>query len=353
MKPHSFALLCVKDAIGQLKSSSRQLISDGKLYIYTIADHGHVSSISLPWSSFKFGFLSTQPSELIVEIAAMGLVHFEDGVVVYYPYVPSYGAGVAFVVLFTAATVVHIGMMGWLKTWYFIPMILGGICECTKTFTIRAHADFNHVTPTGEIFGHYGRAWAASLPNSPSPFMLQLMLILVAPVFLTATVYVTLGKLRQAMFGTPKRRCSSTVFFVMTDVVAFCTQIGGSLVQVTGNLKIMKIGDRVVLGGLSFQLVAMLIFLYLVFRFYQVAARRVLGERWRRQVVMLAVCVMCIWVRNLVRMIEFAQGFYGFISQNEAMLYIFDSFLMLAVLGIFAVLHPGLFVRKYVGVVKG
>lgn len=285
----------------------------------------------------------------------MGLVHFEDGVVVYYPYVPSYGAGIAFVVLFTAATLVHIGMMSWLKTWYFIPMILGGICKCTKTLATSARADFNHATSTstGEIFGHYGRAWAASLPNSPKPFMLQLMLILVAPVFLTATVYVTLGKLRQAMFGTPKRRCSSTAFFVMTDVVAFCTQIGGSLVQVTGNLKIMKIGDRVVLGGLSFQLVAMLIYLYIVFRFYQEAARRVFGERWRRQVLMLAVCVVCIWVRNLVRMIEFAQGFYGFISQNEAMLYIFDSSPMFIVLGIFAVLHPGLFVRNYSGEVKG
>lgn len=59
----------------------------------------------------------------------MGLVHFEDGKVLYYPYVPSKAAGYAFMAFFAAATVAHIVGMIKFKTWFFIPLVLGGICK--------------------------------------------------------------------------------------------------------------------------------------------------------------------------------------------------------------------------------
>ncbi|KAF5012735.1 hypothetical protein FDECE_1228 [Fusarium decemcellulare] len=255
----------------------------------------------------------------------MGLVQFEDGKVLYYPYTPSKGAGYAFMALFAFATAIHIAGIHRYKTKYFIPMVLGGICE---------------------TFGYYGRAWAGSLPNLPRPFMLQLMLILVAPVFISATLYVTLGKFKQGLLGQPKRKCSPTAVFILTDIVAFCTQIGGSLVQVTGNLKIMKIGDHVVLGGLLFQLVVLAIYFYLVLRFYRQACQQTTyAGTWKPYVWMLAVSVVAIWVRNLVRAIEFVQGFHGFISENEAMLYVMDAFLMLSVMVLFLIFHPGRLLR--------
>ncbi|KAH6874379.1 RTA1 like protein-domain-containing protein [Thelonectria olida] len=250
----------------------------------------------------------------------MGLVHFEDGKVLYYPYTPSKSAGYAFMALFAITTCAHLAHSKRFKNWFFIPMMLGGICE---------------------TFGHLGRAWAGTLPDSPRPFMLQLMLILVSPVFIAATIYVTLGKFKQSVLGRPKRKCSVTSVFVVTDVIAFCTQIGGGLVQVTGNLKIMKIGDRVVLGGLLFQLGVLAIYLFLVFRFYQEAQNQTAAESpcWRPYVCILVISVVAIWIRNLVRAIEYAQGFHGFISEHEAMLYVFDSFLMLLIMILFFPLH--------------
>ncbi|KAK1474206.1 hypothetical protein CCUS01_17096 [Colletotrichum cuscutae] len=41
--------------------------------------------------------------------------------------------------------------------------------------------------------------------------MLQLMLILVAPVFISATIYVNLGRLKEALLGHQRRKCSPTV----------------------------------------------------------------------------------------------------------------------------------------------
>ncbi|EXF85198.1 hypothetical protein CFIO01_03269 [Colletotrichum fioriniae PJ7] len=209
-----------------------------------------------------------QDSELEEEYlgsARMGLVHFEDGKVLFYPYTPSKAAGVIFLVLFA-----------------------------------------------GDTFGHLGRAWAGSAPLSPKPFMLQLMLILVAPVFISATIYVNLGRLKEALLGHQRRKCSPTSIFILTDIIAFCTQIGGSLVQVIANPKIMEIGGHVVLGGLLFQLFVLVVYFTLVLRFQRATQRETIYvQHWRRYVWTLIISVVAIWVRNLVRAAEFAEGWYG------------------------------------------
>ncbi|KAF4775323.1 rta1 domain-containing protein [Colletotrichum scovillei] len=251
----------------------------------------------------------------------MGLVHFEDGKVLFYPYTPSKLAGVIFLFLFAGISVYHVWLIRKYKTKYFLPMVLGGICD---------------------TFGHLGRAWAGSAPLSPKPFMLQLMLILVAPVFISATIYVNLGRLKEALLGHQRRKCSPTIIFILTDIIAFCTQIGGSLVQVIANPKIMEIGGHVVLGGLLFQLFVLVVYFALVMRFQRATQRETIYlQHWRRYVWTLVISVMAIWVRNLVRAAEFAEGWYGFVNQHEAMMYIFDSFLMFSVMFAYAVFHPG------------
>lgn len=198
------------------------------------------------------------------------------------------------------------------------------------------------MTSIGDTFGHLGRAWAGSAPLSPKPFMLQLMLILVAPVFISATIYVNLGRLKEALLGHQRRKCSPTIIFILTDIIAFCTQIGGSLVQVIANPKIMEIGGHVVLGGLLFQLFVLVVYFALVMRFQRATQRETIYlQHWRRYVWTLVISVMAIWVRNLVRAAEFAEGWYGFVNQHEAMMYIFDSFLMFSVMFAYAVFHPG------------
>lgn len=59
----------------------------------------------------------------------MGLVQFEDGKVLYYPYTPSRAAGFIFMALFAVVTIIHIAGVRRYKTNYFTPMVLGGICK--------------------------------------------------------------------------------------------------------------------------------------------------------------------------------------------------------------------------------
>ncbi|KAG9584809.1 hypothetical protein KCU97_g9987, partial [Aureobasidium melanogenum] len=51
-------------------------------------------------------------------------------------------------------------------------------------------------------------------------------------------------------------------------------------------------------------------------------------------------CSAIILVRNLIRVIEYAQGNDGYIITHEWMLYIFDAVFMLSVTVSFLILHP-------------
>jgi hypothetical protein len=70
-------------------------------------------------------------------LAAMGgLVQFIDGKVVYYPYLPSKPAALAFTAVFAAATILHIGLMIRYRSWFFIPVVLGGLCKhCPRNYS--------------------------------------------------------------------------------------------------------------------------------------------------------------------------------------------------------------------------
>jgi hypothetical protein len=54
----------------------------------------------------------------------------------------------------------------------------------------------------------------------------------------------------------------------------------------------------------------------------------------------------CILVRNLARVVEFAEELDGFIINHEAMLYVFDAFLMFADCTIFIAMRPGRLIKQ-------
>lgn len=56
-------------------------------------------------------------------------VNGSDPWVEFYPYYPSREAGYAFMAMFGLSTVAHFVLMIPYKAAYFIPLVLGGICE--------------------------------------------------------------------------------------------------------------------------------------------------------------------------------------------------------------------------------
>ncbi|KAJ5635905.1 uncharacterized protein N7484_009218 [Penicillium longicatenatum] len=253
----------------------------------------------------------------------------------FYPYTPSATAGYAFVAIFGISTIVHIILTIPFRAAYFIPLVIGGICEA---------------------FGYYGRAWSHQSRRDIGAWALQEMLILCAPPLISATVYMVLGRIIRSFDAEhlssirPKRL---TLIFVLNDVLCFLTQIGGAGVQVTGSAEIMNIGKKVVLAGLIFSLVVFGLFILVAAKFH----RRLLTYpppmltnnsdlHWARYMWAIYVACVAIMIRNLVRTIQFAASSTAPVNTSEVYIYVFDAFMMFVSLFVLAVYHPGQLIKK-------
>ncbi|KAK2756929.1 hypothetical protein FQN54_004897 [Arachnomyces sp. PD_36] len=245
-----------------------------------------------------------------------------------YEHTPSGGAAYTFTALFGLITVSHFIYMIPLRAAYFIPFLIGGICE---------------------TFGFYGRAWSSRDPKNMKPFVLQSFLILGGPVFLAATIYMSLGRLITSLDGSGHaiiRPRWITKLFLLGDILCFCSQFTGLGLQATGDAGIMKTGRIVVVGGLVFQLLVFGFFVILTWNFH-VRLNRDPSKisdnpafRWKRYIIGIYCTSGCILVRNIFRIFEYAQGHGGFIAKHEAIIYVFDAALMFLVMVVFLVVHP-------------
>lgn len=169
------------------------------------------------------------------------------------------------------------------------------------------------------------------------------MLLLCAPPLLAGSIYMSLGRLITALdasrFSLIRPRVLTKIY-VLIDTLAFCSQLAGVGVQVTGDAHIMDIGKKCILGGLIFQEVALAFFTYVAARVHMRLTREptdvALGIghvlRWRRYFWVMYIATASLMVRNMVRLIEWAQGPLGTISSSETYIYVFDAVPMVLVM---------------------
>lgn len=68
---------------------------------------------------------------------------------------------------------------------------------------------------------------------------------------------------------------------------------------------------------------------------------RLLNEfSWEKHMRALYMASILIMVRSIFRVVEYLQGFNGYLLHHEAYLYIFDALLMFLVMVLFNVVHP-------------
>ncbi|CAI7598666.1 unnamed protein product [Penicillium palitans] len=252
----------------------------------------------------------------------------------FYPYTPSDTAGYAFMAMFGVATLFHLVLMFPFRAAFFIPLVLGGVCE---------------------TFGYYGRAWSHKDRRNISSWALQEMLILCAPPLLAATVYMVLGRIIRSFDAEHLVRMSPkkiTVIFVLNDVLTFCTQLGGAGVQVTGDENVMAIGKKVVLAGLIFSLIVFSFFIWIAVSLHRRLLRNptdilvINNINWQQYMWTLYAACFALMLRNLVRTIQFGASKNSALNQKEVYIYVFDGFLMFFSMVVLGVYHPGLLIKK-------
>ncbi|KAJ3043477.1 hypothetical protein HDV00_004864 [Rhizophlyctis rosea] len=223
--------------------------------------------------------------------------------------------------LWVIAAAIHIFLMIRHKTWYLIPFIIGALLE-TAGYGLRIKARQNpHDTPT--YAAQHGQ-------------------IVIAPVFLAASVYMIMSRIILHVGPTnspiPHRWVTRT--FIGCDIFSFVIQISGTGILL-GNTANADIGLKLLLVGLIVQVISFTGFIVLAYVVDKRAKAGGVKGKWRRLMVAVYFASFAILIRSIYRSIEFSQGFDSSLAHNEPSMYALDTLLMFLVLVAFIVVHPG------------
>lgn len=200
-----------------------------------------------------------------------------------------------------------------------------------------------------EATGYGGRIWSHYDPKGLPGFIIQALLILIAPALFAASIYMVLGRVIAQLDGEHHsiiRLKWLTKIFVAGDCVSFFVQSMGGGIQSAGTLQLLKVGQDIIVAGLFIQIFFFGFFVIAAVTFHVRIVRRPTALSasheipWRSNLGILYLSSGIILVRSIFRIVEYLMGNSGFLLQHEYMLYIFDTFLMLAVVSIFIWRHP-------------
>ncbi|KAB8236703.1 hypothetical protein ETB97_008894 [Aspergillus alliaceus] len=253
----------------------------------------------------------------------------DDSSWTYYHYDPSLPAAIIFTILFGISSLFHTYQALRTRTWCFIPFVIGGFFEC--------------VGYIGRALGHY------ETPNwTLGPYVLQSLLLLVAPALFAASIYMVLGRLiiitNHPEFAIVRPHWL-TRFFVSGDVLSFVVQAAGAGLMVTG-VNGMRLGEDVVIAGLFVQVAFFGLFIITATIFNwrmrnMVTARlAVPGLAWQKHLAILYAACILIMARSVFRVVEYIQGNNGYLLRHEVFLYVFDGVLMFVQMVLFNFHHP-------------
>ncbi|KEQ92110.1 hypothetical protein AUEXF2481DRAFT_8073 [Aureobasidium subglaciale EXF-2481] len=255
-----------------------------------------------------------------------------------FQYRPSLAANSVFIALFGLSLIIHVfeGVFYKQKTFAML-MSLGCICE---------------------MIGYGGRILMWKDPWGFNGFIIQIVCITIAPVFMTAAIYVTLY--RSIMKLSPSSAAFKPAFyyqiFVPCDIVALVLQsVGGAMSSQSSGSS--QAGVNIGLAGLSFQVLTLLIFIALGCQYtlrYRADAKlgrasmSSLDGRFKWVFGMVSFATLLIFIRCVYRIYELSNGYHGAALHDEGLFIGLESIMIILATFILNMGHPGMvFSPKY------
>lgn len=296
-----------------------------------------------------------------------------------YHYTPSATAAIVFASIFGATTLIHTAQLFKKRTWYLIPLVLGGYLEATG-FVARYYSQDNNFSIL-------------------APFLVQAIFILIAPALFAASIYVILGRIILLVDGERYswvRQKHLTWAFVMGDILSLNLQSNGGGLVSGRSQTVIKVGQILIILGLFAQLAFFGLFIVVasVFHYrlvHDIPVKKHVSFRWarplafwrrfgwfargktdrpnsstytsqhpatsyplnieelpwKRHIYVLYVTSLLVLVRSIFRVIEYIQGEDGYLLSREIYLYACDAALMVVVMVLFNVIHPSQITELY------
>ncbi|KIX10031.1 uncharacterized protein Z518_01112 [Rhinocladiella mackenziei CBS 650.93] len=244
-------------------------------------------------------------------------------------YCPSFGAAVLFAVLFGLSTILHIIQAVNFRKKFCWVIIMAGLWE-TAGFAVRSYS--------AKQFRGLGH------------FIPQQLLIILAPLWVNAFVYMVAGRMiyflipEKKVFGISAHRL--TLIFVILDIFAFLVQGSSSSLMTSDDYDTIRIGIDIYMAGVGVQELFIVLFTILAARFQwhmnQIERVHPVRHRWRSLLYPLYVALGLITVRIIFRLVEYTDGEYSYVARYEAFFYCLEALPMVVSLAMFNVWHPAM-----------
>ncbi|KAF2151496.1 RTA1-domain-containing protein [Myriangium duriaei CBS 260.36] len=235
----------------------------------------------------------------------------------YQYYLPSVPAAVVVSALFLVLTVTHLTFVIRTRRYFGLPIVAGGTFEFVG-FASRAVSHYNLTKLT--------------------PYIIQILLVLLAPILFAAGIYMFLGRLLAATKYSNYsiiRTTRLTKIFVCGDILCFLIQAyGGTKLIKPKDLATIRVGQHTILFGLALQVLIFGIFLLVAVIFQLRIVQNKVVEKIRpgvRIIHMLYTIYFAsafIMIRNIYRFVEYIMPHDGYFSQHEWPTYALDAVLM-------------------------
>ena len=194
-----------------------------------------------------------------------------------------------------------------------------------------------------EIVSYDARVCCRYNPTGTVPYAIYALLVLLAPILIAASIYMYLGRIIFAVRG--EQHCIIparflTKIFVSGDVICFLIQAaGGGILSNADNDSGTRLGQHIILGGLIFQVIIFVIFVFVAANFHvrMTRATSVNGSStgqlpWQQLLWGLYAVSSLITLRNIFRCIECGMGSTGYLLKHEWISFVFDGAAMTIVL---------------------
>ncbi|KAL4956600.1 RTA1 like protein-domain-containing protein [Aspergillus filifer] len=255
-----------------------------------------------------------------------------------YSYYPSFGAAIAFSVLFGILITIH--------------FVQAALHRASFAWVILMSA-------TWEFGGFVTRTLSTRHQQSDSLATVSQILILLAPLWVNAFDYMVLA--RMIHFFMPERRIGIikpahlTNLFVLLDIASFIVQaVGGLMASPTSSAGTIQTGIHIYMVGMGVQEFFILLFLCIAITFHRriqqldhAGALPVQKTKWKGMLYALYVSLVFITIRIIYRLVEYSSGteLSNPIVSHEWFMYVFDAVPMCVAIGVWCLVHPGVVLR--------
>lgn len=169
-----------------------------------------------------------------------------------------------------------------------------------------------------------------------------------APALFAASIYMELGRIVLMVDGDHAliiRRTWLTKIFVIGDIMSFQIQAAGAGLLSSGDGSTVNVGNDIIIAGLFFQVIFFGLFVIAAAIFHVRMSKQptqLSYERpWKKHMLGLYIVSILIFVRSIVRCVEYILGYDGYIMTHEAFLYVFDASMMFIAVVVMNWIHPG------------